>query len=247
MITKLTSSELAKIGERQRASYLVPQAGYTLGIAAADGAALAGLLPAGFLDEVTRVRDEVDKARQDKTIMAVEAKQATGSQQTLVRQVKVWRRQIATRAQRALLAGASVPAALAQMGRSQAVPAVLDETSKTLALLTEHAAALDAVGPATQPLIDAGNGLYQSLDQADSTQEQARARDLPVAVAAFYAKKGELYIGLKIINEAGHELYANDAQAAARYNLSILYRRHSAAEPAPAPTPSTPTAAASRA
>jgi hypothetical protein len=92
MITKLTGSELAKIGERQRASYLVPQAGYTLGIAAADGAALAGLLPAGFLDEVTRVRDEVDKARQDKTIMAVEAKQATGSQQTLVRQVKVWRR-----------------------------------------------------------------------------------------------------------------------------------------------------------
>ncbi|MGB8295403.1 MAG: hypothetical protein WCG85_08245, partial [Polyangia bacterium] len=104
MITKLTSSELAKIGERQRASYLVPQAGYTLGIAAADGGALAGLLPAGFLDEVTRVRDEVDKARQDKTIMAVEAKQATGSQQTFVRQVKVWRRQAATRAQRALLA-----------------------------------------------------------------------------------------------------------------------------------------------
>jgi len=66
MITKQTAFELAGVGGRYRASYLIPQAGYTLGIAIADGDALAALLPPGFLDEVARLRDDLDKARQDK-------------------------------------------------------------------------------------------------------------------------------------------------------------------------------------
>ena len=64
----------------------------------------------------------------------------------------------------------------------------------------------------------------------------------------FYVKKAELYLGLKILNEAGHEFYAHNPEAAAAFNLSILYRRpnHGTTEPAPAPaptstTPTTPT------
>lgn len=214
------------------------QAGYTLGIAAADGAALAALLPAGFLEEVGRVRDEVDKARLGATGAAIEAKQATSTQNNHLRGIKVWQRKVSRRAKRAVHAGLSVPAELAIIGSNQAVPATLEQATKLVHLLAQNAATLATVGPDVQPLIDEGRELCRFLDQADSAQEQTRAAQLPAAVAAFYAKKGELYTALKIINDAGHELHADDAAAAARYNLSILHRRPTKpAATAPTPTP----------
>jgi len=243
MITKQTAFELAGVGGRYRASYLIPQAGYTLGIAIADGDALAALLPPGFLDEVARLRDDLDKARQDKAAIAAEAKQATTAQNQQLHALKVWHRKVANRARRLARAGGSVPAELVLIGSNQTVPAILDQTSRVLGLLAENAAALATVGPAVEPLIEQGRTLYQGLDQADTTQEKVRASELPASVVSFYAKKGELYTGLKIINDAGHELHAHDPQAAARYNLSILYRRsgQGAGLPAPAPTVTTPT------
>jgi hypothetical protein len=206
------------------------------------GTPLAGLLPAGFLDETAHVRDDVDKLRQDKTAMAAEAKQATGTQNSAVRDIKDWRREVASRCLRATHAGLSLPEALTQMGNPRTVPAVLDALSKTISLLKENAAALATIGPDVAPMIERGSKLYQALDQADSTQEQTRSAHLPAAATAFNAKKGELYTALKIINEAGHELYAKDPEASARFNLSILYRRgnQTAATPEPAPSPPAP-------
>jgi hypothetical protein len=244
MSTTPDTARLAAIGVRFRASYLLQQAGYTLGIAAAEGADLTALLPAGFLDKVTGLRDEVDKALQDKTIRAVEAKQATSTQNQQMREGAIWGRKVGKRCQNAVQLGAVLPAELGRVSSPQTVPGMLEQMSKTLALLGEHAAAIDAVGPATQPLIDEGRSIYQALQAADSTQERARAADVPAAVAAFYAKKGELYSALKVINNAGHELYAHDLAAAAKYNLSILHRRATqAAAPAPNPPAPTPPAA----
>ena len=120
------------------------------------------------------------------------------------------------------------------MGNPRTVPAVLDALSKTISLLKENAASLATLGPDVAPLIERGSKLYQSLDQADSTQEQTRSAQLPVAATAFNAKMGELYTALKIINEAGHELHAKDPEASARFNLSILYRRGPSSAPSPA-------------
>jgi hypothetical protein len=61
--------------------------------------------------------------------------------------------------------------------------------------------------------------------RSENEQALAHAANLPAAFTAFAIKKGLLYIALKVINEAGRELHANDPQAAARYNLSILYHR----------------------
>jgi len=211
-----------------------------LGIAAADGPALAALLPANFVEQVTQARNDVDQARQDKYNLAAESRHATTTQNTQLRAAKVWRRKTVKRAQRAQRQGVDIADELTQMGSAQSVPAVLDEVSKTLGLLSKHAAELDSVGPATQPLIDEGQQTYDALQQAYADQERTRAADLPASVMAFYARKGELYLGLKIINDAGHELHAGDPQASARYNLSILHRRPGqAAVPAPVqePTP----------
>jgi hypothetical protein len=71
---------------RFRASYLVQQAGYTLGIASAEGEPLAALLPADHLDKTAQLRDEVDKATQDRTVRAAEAKQTTVTQNQHMRE-----------------------------------------------------------------------------------------------------------------------------------------------------------------
>lgn len=244
MITTRNANDLAKSGQRYRASYLVQQAGYTLGIAAADGPALAALLPTNFVEQVTQVRNDVDQARQDKHNAVAESRHATTTQNAHLRAAKVWRRKAVKRAQRAQRQGVDIADALTQMGSAQSVPAVLEQISKTLGLLAKHAAELDAVGPATQLLIDEGQQLYDTLQRADADQERTRAADLPSSVMAFYARKGELYLGLKVINDAGHELHAGDPQSSAKYNLSILHRRPGQTampapleEPAPLPAP----------
>ena len=135
MFTKLTQAVLAKNGEKLRSALLVPQAVYTLGLANSEGAPLVQLLPANCLIEVAGVCEQVDKARQDKAIAAVEAKLATGSERALVRDLKVWWRQAASHVELSQVAGAEVPAEVIQVRRSQALSALLEETSKTLGLL----------------------------------------------------------------------------------------------------------------
>jgi hypothetical protein len=49
MQTTIPKDELQEIGRRFRADYLAEQAGYTFGIAAAEGEDLSDLLPDGFL------------------------------------------------------------------------------------------------------------------------------------------------------------------------------------------------------
>ena len=123
---------------------------------------------------------------------------------------------------------------------ARTVPAAIAQAQRLLSLLGEHAPVMDKVGAPTQPLIDEGRKLCDALIAADSTQEVARGSALPTVVANFYARKAELYTGLKIINDAGHELYAHDPASSSRFNLSLLYRRGVSGTAAPAPTPPTP-------
>lgn len=237
MITAVPFLELVSIGLRLRAAFLIQQARYTLGIAGADGPGLAALLVAGFLEEVTHLLEEVEKSFQDRAVAAQETRQSTATQNLGVRSIKVWRRKVTKRARRAALAGMSIPEELSNLGRSQATVRVLEDANRAIALLTENLAGLDKVGPGSAALIDEGKRLYQELANADSAQEQRLATDLPTAVAAFNAKKAELYIALKMINEAGHELHADNAPASAAYNLSVLYQGRGPSSEAPTPPP----------
>jgi hypothetical protein len=94
----------------------------------------------------------------------------------------------------------------------------------------------DRLGPGIEPLLEQGRALQAALAAADATQEQARLAALPDKVRDHFAAKGALYLGLKILNDAARELHADDAAAAARFNLKILYRKAPAAK-APAAAP----------
>ena len=74
-------------------------------------------------------------------------------------------------------------------------------------------------------LLDEGKGIWSRLLSADAVQDVKRLRDLPGALRRFYELKGLLYFAIKAINDAGHDLYADDATSASRFNLHILYRR----------------------
>jgi hypothetical protein len=65
---------------------------------------------------------------------------------------------------------------------------------------------------------------------------------LPAAVLTFNVAKGQLYVGLKMINAAGLRVHAHDPQSSVRFNLSILNRRHSPAAVVAAPAPEPPAA-----
>jgi len=115
------------------------------------------------------------------------------------------------------------------------VPAVVALLEKTVKLMEANSGSLH--GANLKALIEKGNSLAREIKAVDAQQELARLKNLSDAVKQFYHEKGLLFIGLKVLNEAGRELHADNATDAAKYNLSILYRhagRRKAAEAAAA-------------
>lgn len=239
----LTHEDLKQIelGMRYRGGYLVAQSGYTLGVAAADEDALAPLLPAGYLAQLEALRAEVQRTAGDKAVVAEESKHATSSQDDAVREGKVWRRRLAARARRAQRMGADVPAPLLHVGRAATVPALLSQLQSDVSLLEAHGDALSVAGDPA-PLLAQGRDIQQRLQDAEQAQETKRLEALPAAVQAHYLAKGKLYTALKIVHDAGHELWADNAAQAARYNLDILYRNGRRRTPAVETAPNLATA-----
>jgi len=240
MLTQLSQTELIAAGADLRAQYLIQQAGYTLGIAHADGHALAALLPEHYLEHTEAARHDVDHARQDKTNAAAESKISTSTQNFQLREIKTWRKKIVSRCLRAKRLGASVPDVLTHMTAAKTVTDQLTDASEKVRLFEEHLQAIQSVtGKASSAaLLDEGKKLYAALSDADAAQETKRFSDLPKAVREFFARKGELYLAIKSINDAGHELHVSEPELASRYNLKILHRRapaHTAVPPAAKP------------
>lgn len=223
MITTLPQDELLELGSRHRADYLVEQAGYTLGLAARDGAGLAALLPDKFLVEVKAALDSVTAAMKDKTVAAAESKSATISQNAAFTGAKLWRTRVMYRCRRAASMGKSVPDELIHVNKAKTVPAVIGQMDRMTKLLEGITPSLVTDGAV---LLKQGLELTAALKAADAEQELKKHKDLPDSVQAFYKNKALLYIGLKVINDAGRELHAGEPEKSAQYNFGILRRNH---------------------
>jgi hypothetical protein len=101
--------------------------------------------------------------------------------------------------QSAIQLGANLPSELGKVSSPATVPGMLEQMSKTLSLLGQYGPAVEKIGLPVQSHIDEGRKIFAELQAADSTQERARSADMPDAVVAFRAKKGELYSMLKVI------------------------------------------------
>lgn len=220
MITTLPQDELLELGARYRADYLVEQSGYTLGLAARDGAGLSALLPKSFLAEMKEAQAKLSEALKDKALTAEESKNATGTQNQAFARGKVWRRKVMYRCRRAARMGTKMPEELTRPADVRSVPALSGQLDRMVKLLESVSSSTDNL-----PLIKEGAALVQELKTADAAQELKRLKELPDAVKAFYLQKGTLYVGLKVINDAGREFHAESPQEASVYNLDILLKR----------------------
>jgi hypothetical protein len=223
MITKMAKADIIELGVRNRAGYLLEQCGYTMGLAKLDGSALADLLPAGYLDEVVQVADEVRVAYKKKELAMEESKSSTEHVNELVRQAKIWRRAIVCRALRAKRLGEEIPDGLLKTENPSGVAGISVQIEKMLKLAEANAGSLP--GTDVKALIKEGETLAKNIAALDSEQAVNLLKNKPDAVKDFCYEKGLLYIGIKVINDAGRELHAGDPTAAAKYNLSILYRQ----------------------
>ena len=239
MITEMSREDLIGLGARCRADRLIDQAGYTLGLAALENSGLANLLPQGYVDEVKAVVDTLAGTLHDKAVKTAEARDATQTHHNAFRDAKVYRRKIADRARRARRMGKSIPDALLRISAIRTPAAMAIQIGDMVQLVQTNAALLPGTG--VDALVAEGKAIVTALQSSDATQELKRLQNLPEAVRTFYEQKGLLYVGLKVINDAGHELHSEDHVAGARYNLAILHRRAPVRaeqpQPAPAPTP----------
>lgn len=222
MLTQVDEVTVMRHGARLRAESLVQQAGYTIEIANSDGPELWGLLLSGYEAAVRAAMGSIELRRQEKTFAQEESRLATLTQNEVVADAKVWRRKAAASARRATRLGKNMPERLLRLGSASSLPALLGQVVDMVDLLELHVA--DIPGP-VRALIDEGRTLAHKLSAADSDQEVKRLAELPQAIRAYHADKGRLYLALKAINDAGHELHAGDSRMASRYNLTILYRR----------------------
>ncbi|HPA26841.1 MAG TPA: hypothetical protein PK747_00970 [Acidobacteriota bacterium] len=222
MITTVSKEKLVEVGSRFRAMYLVEQAGYTLGIAAKDGQALYDLLPEGFPKGMDGIVGEVKAAMQDKELMKEEAKDATRQQNRAAERAKVWRRKVVRRSTRAMRLGETIPDGLLSVGRTRKIPELQGQIEVMIKLFEENISKMPGKG--ADQLLAEGREILEIFRSSDATQEVKRLKSLPDSVQLFYEKKGLLYMGLKAVNDAGHELWADDSESASRYNLSILHR-----------------------
>lgn len=222
MLTQLDDSTLIRYGIRYRTRYLVEQARYTLKLAQSESPPLE--LPPGYLSLVEAAISHVESSRDDKELAAVESKLATSRQNAAAAEAKVWRRKVTNRAHRASRFGASIPKELLTVVRTNSVPKLLENVGTMVRLLSEYASELSYAG-AVEPLIDEGQSLYDALSELDADQEVKRLAELPARVRALYRSRGELYVAIKIIHDAGREKYVRDSDKASRYTLRILHRR----------------------
>jgi hypothetical protein len=114
------------------------------------------------------------------------------------------------------------------------------DVNLNLAFAKEHQAQLAPVG-LTAAFLAKVEAEVRAHERSSGAQDAAITQ-LPTAIRTFCEAKGRLYLAIKDINSAGHALHAGDLEAAAKYNLKVLYPkgRKSKAEVTGTTTTTTP-------
>jgi hypothetical protein len=219
MITTISQEELMAMGSRYRTDHLDEQADYTLGLVSRDGTSLISLLPKGYITEIKDSQGRLIRAMQDSEVSEADLQGAAALENAAFAIAKLWRFKVLHRCRRAASLGWPMPQELVREDRAKTVPDVIvlmENMTKQLENYQEYLA------PDTESLLALGQELSAVLREAEADQVIKTFQDLPETVKEFYRNKGLLYVGLKVINEAGRELHAGDPEKAAQYNFNIL-------------------------
>jgi hypothetical protein len=220
MISEMDRESLVALGARFHAARLVEQANRTLELASQDGRALDRLLPVGYVEEVRRVVKSLLGAIAFPAVAAGEAREVAESSSRELCSARSWRRKVARRAVRARALGRDVPDCLARVSEVDSGPAVATQLTTMVAWMEADPALLP--GDDIDSLTKEGKALAARLGHGRMTEQSDRLARLPATDQRFCEEKGALFVGLRVINDAAHELHARDHGSSSRYNLSIL-------------------------
>ncbi len=221
MLTKVSSNDLVKVGCRIPSDRLLDQVEQTMKVVTKEQKALQDLLPKGFIEEIKRVQADLQTSRASAQIRDREREDSNRFEHKAFHEAKVWRRQVASRAQRAIHLGEPVDEALANVSPAPTENALAAEVNRMLSLLERQGDHLP--GQQVDKLIQRGKSIAETLGPSSLQEIEKRVATLQEPVKQFYSRKGELYLALKAINDAGRELHADSPTAAAAYNLEKLY------------------------
>ncbi len=221
MLTKVCNEDLLAIGARVRAEKLLAQADYTLKTATKEGRALESILPKGYLSEVRDTREQLAQARRSKVIQEAEKRDVEEFVTQAFHEAKVWRRQVAHRAQQALHQGVPVKEEIFRIREARTAEALSKNILQMIDLLEPHRDKLP--GQDWEKVFQEGRRLAETLSATVAPSEKS-LRDLPEDVREFYETKGQLYMALKVINDAGWALHSDSSTAAAKFNFETMYK-----------------------
>jgi hypothetical protein len=228
------------VGYHLRGGVLIEQANATKTLANADMASFKqeGLLGDADIANLDAKIADVLKGLQDRTLVTGEAHLQTAEQSVAIHDVKSDRRRLTHCVERVFTARPELAQFRQGTYHGTNVPALCTDINRKLAFAKEHQADLAPVG-ASSDFLAQFEAKVRALEASSGAQEAAIA-SLPDNRRSFCESKGRLYFAIKDINNAGQALHSGDLEAAAKYNLKVLYRRGkgkaAADPPAPAPT-----------
>jgi hypothetical protein len=236
-MAEMERSTAVEVGYHLPGGLLIEQANATKTIALADMAALKaeGLLGDQDVDNLDTLIGEVHKGLEDRTSAASEARAQTAGQSKAMRDLKIDRRRLGHCVDRAFRGKPELAQYRQNTYRGTSVASTCNDLNIKLAFAKEHQAQLDPVG-INAAFLAKVEAEVRALEKSSGAQDAAITQ-LPDATRAFCEAKGRLYSAIKDINSAGHALHAGDLEAAAKYSLKELYRKHSKAKVAVVPTP----------
>jgi hypothetical protein len=244
-MAEIDKSVAAAVGHRLRGGHLVEQAGEirTLALGELDRFKQEQLL--GNAD-VTKLDDAVAvviKGLHDRTVASSEAHLQTAGQVTALHDLKADRKRLTECVVRAFRHSPELVHFRQGTYQGATIANFCTDMNRKLAFAKEHQSELSVVG-AGPTFVTQVETKLRTLE-SDSGAQEAAIASLPDNTRAFCEAKGRLYFIIKDLISAARALHAKEPEAAAKYNLKVLYRRGSGkgkgevvpVVPAPEPAP----------
>ena len=233
-MSEVDKTVAATVGYRLRGGALVEQAGQIKTLATAEMARFKQeqLLDDAAIAELDAAVAKVLAGLHDRTLATGEAHLQTAEQATAMHELKVDRRRLTECVVRAFRHRPELRDFQGGTYHGTTIAAFCTDMNRKLAFAKKYEADLAPVG--------AGKDLIAKLEtklrafEAGTGAQEAGIASLPDSNRAFCEAKGRLYFLIKDIISAARALHAAEPEAAAKYNLKVLYRRGNKKEKAEA-------------
>lgn len=224
-MAEIEKSVAATVGYRLRGGHLVEQASEirTLARAELDRFKQEQLLSDADMTKLDNAIAVVLQGLHDRTIATGEAHLQTAGQATALHDLKADRRRLTECVVRAFRHRPELAHFRQGTYQGTTIANFCTDLNRKLAFAKEHAAELASVG-ASKDFLTKLETKLRALE-SDSGSQEAAIATLPDNTRAFCEAKGRLYYIIKDIINAARALHASEPEAAAKYNLKVLYRR----------------------